>query len=232
MPIQIRLGGQLKGLWILPTRRRLEKLAKFFEAATTAGISTPGVVLVQKDEFFELRGEYEALKLPLGWKVLPTMTEGMGDKCREIWPAISKLDWVGLGVDDLRPQTPGWDRTLLSHLNGKNIVSCNDGQQGPNRMSGITVFSMGLLRAIGYLYAPGFWHTYMDNVWEDIGRDTGCWTYVGDVLITHDHPFKPGNLPDETHKKSYGQQQRDSEAYANWVKNERVAVAARVKALG
>ncbi len=235
MPIQICAGGQLKGLWILPSRRRLGKLARFFEAATLAEMTTPGVVLVQKDEFFELKDEYDALKLPQGWKVLPTMADGMGDKCREIWPAIKNLDWVGLACDDLRPVTDGWDETLKSRINGKNIVTCNDGQQGSLRMAGITMFSGPLLRAIGYLYAPGFWHTYMDNVWEDIGRMTGCWTYVNDVLVLHDHPFTNQQLDpakaDETALKSYGQPQRDMQAYQQWVKLERDAIVARVKAL-
>lgn len=221
----------MKGLWILPSRRRIGKLTKFFESAVNAGMTTAGVVLVQKDELAELRAEYDALKLPAGWKILPTLADGFGDKNREIWPAIKNLDWVGLGVDDLRPQTQGWDRILLSHINGKNIVTCNDGQQGNLRMSGITMFSCGLLRTIGYLYAPEFWHTYMDNVWEDIGRGADCWTYVDEVLITHDHPFRPGSVPDETHQKSYGQQKRDSDAYEKWKRLDRDAVIQRIKAM-
>lgn len=225
----------MKGLWILPSRRRLVKLAKFFEAATGAGMTTPGAVLVQKEELFELQSEYEALKLPSGWKILPTMGEGMGDKCREIWPAIKNLDWVGLACDDLRPQTMGWDQTLKAYINGKNIVTCNDSQQGNVRMAGITMFSGPLLRAIGYLYAPGFWHTFMDNVWEDIGRATNCWTYVHEVLVTHDHPFTNQQLDpaktDETTLKSYGQQKRDMDAYAHWKQHEMAGVIERVKAL-
>lgn len=225
----------MKGLWLLPSRRRIGKLTKFFETATQAGITTPGVVLVQKDELQELKADYESIKLPSGWKILATNGEGMGDKCREIWPAIQNLDWVGLACDDLRPQTYGWDQKLKAFINGKNIVTCNDGQQGNTRMAGITMFSGGFLRAIGYLYAPYFWHTYMDNVWEDIGKLTGCWTYVPDVLITHDHPFTNQQLDpaktDETTLKSYGQQTRDLAAYQIWVKNERDGVVQRVKAL-
>lgn len=225
----------MKGLWLLPSRRRLEKLAKFFSCATQTGMTTGGVVLVQKDELEELKAGYEALQLPSGWKILPTVSEGMGDKLREIWPAIRNLDWVGLACDDLRVQTQGWDQRLKSYIDGKNIVTCNDGIQGPNRMSGITLFSGPLLRAIGYLYAPHFWHTYMDNVWEDIGREGECWTYVDDVLVTHDHPFTDQRLDpakaDETSYKSYGQGQRDAQAYALWSQNDKAGVIERVKAL-
>jgi hypothetical protein len=193
------------------------------------------VVLVQRDELEASKAEYNAVRLPRGWQILPTMTDGLGDKCREIWPAIKNFDWVGLGCDDLRPSTPGWDKTLLERVNGKNIVTCNDGQQGNSRMSGITMFSGGVLRAMGYMFPPNFWHTYVDNVWEDIGRGANCWTYVDEVLITHEHPFRNQQidpaLADETTYKSYGQQARDIAAYQSWIATERDAVIARVKAI-
>lgn len=225
----------MKGLWLLPTRRRLKKLAQFFDASTANGLSTPGVLLVQQDELAELKSAYDALQLLQNWKILPTIGEGMGDKLREVWPAIKNLDWVGLACDDLRPQTPGWDQTLLRHVNGKNIVTCNDGQQGNLRMAGITIFSGALLRTIGYLYAPGFWHTWMDNVWEDLGRETQCWTYVPDVLVTHDHPFRNQQidpaLADETTYKSYGQSARDQAAYVIWKHTEFKSVCERIRTL-
>jgi len=225
----------MKGLWLLPSRRRIGKLTKFFEAAMGNGITTPGVVLVQKEELKELQAQYDAIKKPDNWSILPTISDGQGDKYREVWSAVKDLDWVGIGCDDLRPQTKDWDKTLLSYIDGKNVVSCNDGQQGSLRMSGITVFSGGLLRAMGYIYPPHFWHTYVDNVWEDIGRTTGCWKYVDDVLVLHDHPFVNQQIDpakaDETTSKSYGQQARDIEAYKHWMANERENVIQRVKGI-
>lgn len=197
------------------------------------GMTMPGVVLVQKDELAEMKAIYDNIKMPANWSILATNADGLADKCREVWPAVSKLDWVGLGCDDLRPQTPGWDKTLVEAVNGKNMVSCNDGTQGGLRMAGITVFSGGLLRAMGYMFPPHFWHTYVDNVWEDIGREVPCWTYVDSVLIKHDHPFvsQVAVDPDETHLKSYGQQERDIAAYKQWIATEKDAVIARIKAL-
>ena len=214
----------MRGLWLLPSRRRLTKLATFFDHAVRNGMTTPGAVLVQKDELAELRAGYDALVLPAGWQILPTNADGMGDKYREIWPAVKDLDWVGIACDDLRPQTAGWDRTLLEHVNGQNIVTCNDGQQGASRMSGITVFSGAILRAIGCIYPPGFWHAYLDNCWEDLGRATNCWTYIDSVLVTHDHPFTNQQLDpakaDETSYKSYGRMAQDHAAYVAWKRDE------------
>lgn len=225
----------MRGLWLLPSRRRLGKLAAFFQAAMDNGISTPGAVLVQKDELIELKAEYDKLVLPKGWSILPTTADGMGDKYREVWPAVKDLGWIGIACDDLRPCTPWWDRAILTRVNGKNVVSCNDGQQGNARMAGITIFSGGLLRAIGYIYPPGFWHTCVDDVWEDIGRSTGCWDYEPDVLVKHDHPFVnqqiDPNKADDTTLRSYGQTARDSEALRWWRQTERAGVLERVKAL-
>lgn len=226
----------MKGLWILPSRRRIGKLTNFFKSAMENGMTTPGIVLVQQDELKECQTEYDAIVKPDNWKILPTYADGQGDKYREIWSAVRNLDWIGIGCDDLRPQTKDWDKTLLSKITGKNIVSCNDGQQGNLRMSGITVFSGSVLRAMGYIYPPNFWHTYVDNVWEDIGRGANCWTYVDEVLVLHDHPFvnqqlDPEKADDTTHK-SYGQQERDQEAYRQWLITERDSVIQRVMAIG
>lgn len=225
----------MKGLWLLPSRRRLAKLATFFQNAIENGMTTPGAVLVQKDELSELKAQYDAIQLPTNWKILPTIADGMGDKYREIWPAVKNFDWVGIGCDDLRPQTKDWDNLLLSQVNSKNIVTCNDGQQGNLRMAGITIFSGNVLRAMGYIYPPDFWHTYVDNVWEDIGRGANCWTYVDEVLIKHDHPFVNQQIDpakaDDTTNKSYGQGQRDQSAYHAWVQYERQKVIDRVKAI-
>jgi len=218
-----------RGLWLLPSRRRIEKLKLFFTVLPT----TPGVVLVQKDELAELKAEYGALTLPKGWAILPTHSDGLADKCREVWPSVRGLDWVGLGCDDLRPQTQGWDAKLVHRITGRNIVTCDDGVQHDARMSGITVFSGELLRTMGYMFPPNFWHTYVDNVWEDLGRGADCWTYVGDVLVTHDHPFTDQKLDpakaDDTTYKSYGQQARDVQAYQHWLATEKDAVIKRVK---
>lgn len=226
----------MKGLWLLPSRRRLAKLRQFFEVSCANGMSTPGLVLVQQDELAELKAEYDALPLPANWEVVPMQSDGMGDKYREIWPAVKNLDWIGIACDDLRPQTLAWDQTLLARINGRNVVSCEDGNQGASRMSGITVFSGGLLRAIGYIYAPGFWHTYMDNVWEDLGRATGCWTYEPSVLVTHEHPFVNQQIDpakaDETTYKSYGRMEQDRIAYIAWRQYEFAPICERIKALG
>ena len=52
-----------EGRWYLPTRRRIAKLKAFFESAN---LSTPGTIMVQREEFHELRYDYAGIELPQG----------------------------------------------------------------------------------------------------------------------------------------------------------------------
>ncbi len=220
------------GKWYLPTRRRLQKLGAFLASAEQTGISTPGTIIVQEDEFNELQDGYLALKLPDGWSFSLTEADGMGAKLKELWPEIKEREWFGWLVDDLICETQGWDQTLISALNGKNFVSAWDGGQKPERMC-VPVFSKALLEAVGYIYPPGFFHTYLDDVWEHLGRSTGCWQMVPEVKLTHHHGFtaegwKPS---DETEKISYSRMAEDKLAFERWKKYVASGTVARIKTM-
>ena len=201
------------GLWLLPSRGRPHALAKFMTAAIKHGVSTPGWVLIHESE----RELYEPVPLAPGWKLKVTQTHGMGDKFREIWPMVRNVDWLGWVVDDVVPMTDNWDTTLIGGLNGANVISCNDGARAPWRMC-CPVFSGDLLRAVGYIYAPGFHHTYMDDAWEQIGVATGCWWVCMDVTLKHEDAFQTGR-EDATHKLSYGRNAEDQATYHAWRQN-------------
>lgn len=204
----------MSGFWLLPSHGRPKTLAKFMRAALKCNTSTPGLVLVQKNELLTHREEYDAIEMPKGWHYRITKTQGMGDKFREIYPEVRHLDWIGWVVDDLVPLTDKWDAVMISGLNGKNIISCNDGARAPFRMCA-PVFSGDLLRAVGYIYAPGFWHTYMDDAWEAIGKATGSWWVCMDVVLKHEDAFQTG-VADATHMLSYGKNEQDKAAFENW----------------
>lgn len=216
----------MRGAWLLPTRRRLPTLKRFLDAARATGVSTPGMILVQEAEYVKLMDEYAALELPAGWRIVPTRAEGMGDKFREVWPAIRDMDWVGWVVDDVVPETQGWDRTLISGLNGANVISCNDGARAPYRMCA-PVFSGDWLRALGYLYAQGFWHSYWDDALEQLGRATDTWWVCMDVVLRHVDAFQTG-VQDDTHRMSYGRSAEDKAALNVWRRNEMDAAVRRI----
>lgn len=220
------------GRWYLPTRRRIAKLTAFFASAIETGISTPGSIIVQAEEFNELQDEYLAIPLPKDWEFSLTQQESMGGKFKELWDEIKERDWFGWLVDDLVCETPHWDTLLIGGLDGKNFTSAWDGGQKPERMC-VPVFSKALLDAVGYVYPPGFFHTYLDDVWEHLGRSTGCWQMMPEVKLTHHHGFQPeGWTPsDETEKISYSHLAEDKEAFERWKKYVSAGTIERIKAL-
>lgn len=210
----------MKGTWLLPTRGRPAMLRRFFEAAQRTGQSTPGLVLYSND------ADIEGVAIPQNWHAHQTQAEGMGEKFREIWPWVRDMDWVGWVVDDVVPETQGWDRTLISGLNGQNVISCNDGARAPFRMCA-PVFSGDWLRALGYLYAPGFWHSYWDDALEQLGRATDTWWVCMDVVLRHHDAFQTG-VADETHQRSYGRAAEDKAAWLAWRRGEMDGAVRRI----
>lgn len=221
----------MKGLWLLPTRRRLDILQRFLDAAINTGISTPGAILVNDKELVELQSEYEKLRLPDGWVVVSSPCDSIVETNRGALPLYKNLDWVGLLTDDVVPETKDWDRKLLESNDGKTIITCDDGGQAPKRMCGAHIFPVALFRAVGYLFPSGFYHTFVDDIWETLGRESGCWKVRMDVMVRHLHPWVTG-IQDDTHKHSYNveRSRHDRQAYEEWKLYYKDRSIARLKA--
>ncbi len=221
-------AGTPTGFWLLPTRRRIPRLTRFLEAAIRTGISTPGRILVQRRELESLAGDYARLPLPENWRVVPTETDGFGDKQREYWPEIREAAWTGVMGDDMVPETPRWDALLLERLRPGLVVSCYD----PKGRISAPIYSGELLRAVGCLFPPGFWHQYTDDLWETLGRQTGCWQIYPELMVRHIHPFrKDGDPVDETHRLSYGRTHQDKAAWERWKQTEMKPALERIRAM-
>ena len=191
-------------MWLLPTRNRLANLQRFFAACGQTGVSTPGLVLVDEMDYAEHQARYDELQLPPQWKLRLTRGLTQGEKTREIWDEIVDRDWVGRLGDDNVPVTPFWDRRWVDALDGWNVISCNDGWQAPRRIADCWVISGQLLRAVGYIFAPGMHHLFVDDLWETIGREASCWKCDMNVLVRHLHILKGDAPADATHRIVYG----------------------------
>ncbi len=213
----------MKGTWLLPTRGRPATLARFLAASVATGMSTSGLIL------YSQASDIDGVEIPPNWAAWLTKAEGMGDKFREIWPVIRDMDWVGWVVDDVIPETQGWDTTLIGGLNGANVISCNDGARAPFRMCA-PVFSGDWLRALGYLYPETFWHSYWDDALERLGRATDSWWVCMEVVLRHTDAFQTGQ-PDATHALSYGRTAQDKAALIAWRRNEMDGAVRRIMAL-
>ena len=222
----------MDGVWLLPTRGRIGNLRRFLNAAREMGTSTPGWILINDDEWSEWRHEYEPLLAlaPRGWSFVPVHADSYGAALRAVWNKVEHMRWVGLVSDDLVPCTSTWDVQLLAALQGWNFVSSNDGWQAPQRMHGAVAWSGDLLRAVGYLFPPGLRHIFHDDLWEGLGRETGCWQVRMDIMCRHLHESLEG-VRGPTMDSQSALWQHDEAWFRDWEKAEKAETVERVRGL-
>lgn len=192
---------------LLPTLNRIRLLKQFLQSAIDCNTTTPGMIIVDENDYQKNKDHYDNLTMPKNWSVVKTKAVKMGDKIREVWPLVEKsgCKWVNLLNDDHVIKTKGWDRILEDRIDGTNFVTCNDGWMSPRKASGATVFSMGLLKTVGIpIYPNGMAHLFIDDLWESIGRSTGVWEVDHSVLIEHHNQLKTPDKRDETFGAIYG----------------------------
>lgn len=225
----------MNGVWLLPTKGRIDNLRRFLTAARETATDTPGWVLVNHDELERDRASYElAMRVgPPGWELRPVEAECYGDALRFVWDDVKDMDWVGLVSDDLVPTSSKWDTQLLSGLQRWNFISSNDGWQASadirvGRMHGATAWSGAILRAAGWLMPPGLRHIFHDDVWETLGRETGSWQTRMDVLVKHLHEALQG-VRGPTMDPTSALWQHDQAVFEAWRSIEKDAAVARIR---
>ncbi len=189
----------------MPSLNRPANLARFFQACYATAVSTPGAVLIDRNDYAANQAAYEALEMPIGWQIWQTEGVTQGDKVREVWARVVNCAWLGLIGDDNIPETGRWDQIMVSQLSESGIVSCNDGWQAPQRIANCWIMSGPVVRAVGYIFAPGLHHMFVDDIWETLGSQTGAWQCRMDVMVRHTHVMKGDAEPDDTHRAAYGE---------------------------
>ena len=228
-------------MWLLPSRRRPANLARFFDAYKATGATTPGMVIIDQEDLVEHYADYRAIGLPVGWHLDATVGKTQGEKIAEVWHRVQHCAWLGLIGDDCEPRTPALGPAAArAAWTLANIVSCDDGWQAPKRLGNCWVMGGELVRAVGYIFPPGLQHLCVDDVWETIGREAGCWTCRMDVLVAHRHVLKGEAAADDTHKLVYGSATVDTagglwpddmRAFAEWRESDRHRAVAAARAL-
>lgn len=231
---------------LLPTLNRITKLQNFLRSAVEAETSVPGLIIVDEqdyqDQFIDGVSLYNHLDLPEGWEVVRTKAVTMGDKVREVWPIVKKRcrPWAMLVNDDHHIVSKNWDKILLSSLDGKNYVSAND--RSPRTFLTpvtATAWSMGLLDALDWpIYPPGLSHLFIDDVWRELGKATGCWRIQTKAVVTHRHVLFGEGEKDATHNAVYGENfpqkpgkmwDQDQATFQNFMKHDFAATVEKIK---
>lgn len=229
-------------MWLIPSRRRLTKLRNFCDSAMAAETTTPALIIVDKQDYKDNEEAYLKLETHhfpnAEWKIHVSEAVGMGPKVREVWGIVKDRKWVGVLNDDHHIITKHWDVKLISQLNGKNFLTCNDGWNAPKRAAGATVFSMPLMEAFGFpMFPPQIDHLGIDDVFEQLGRACGCWEIDMSVKVEHHHAFKNPDMIDDTHRAVYGtlpwgqspESKHTQEAFNEWFTKDFPGIVARVK---
>ena len=174
-----------KGLWLLPSSRRVENLHRFFEACFVTNTKTRGVVLVQSDEYEELKEEYSKLWLPEGWAIVSSPFPTHSGRIKEFVKQFMDHDWVGVITDEHIPTTPDWDRLIIEGVQGWNVVGCNDCYQAPHVLGGCFAVSGDILRAVGGLVPDGMESANISDIWGTLCREASCLIYKIDVMVRY-----------------------------------------------
>ncbi len=216
------------GVWLLPTRGRPDNLKRFMRSAREIGTSTPGLVIINKND----TSDYDSVRQHLldGWEIIRVDATSYGESVRAVWSRTKDLKWIGLLADDHVPCTPNWDTQLIASLRGWNFVSSNDSWQAPNRMHGAVCFSGDLLRAVGWLFPDRLRHIFHDDIFETIGRETGCWEVRMDVMVKHLHEALQGIIGPTMDKNSL-LWKHDEARFNEWLQYEKDDCVKKVRAL-
>lgn len=208
----------MNGLLLIPSLNRASRVETFLKSYKEAESSIPVLVIVDKND----PGLDDYFKVDFRKDISFIMTQGvsMGDKLRETWSIYKDLDHVMLCNDDHKIIGPKeWDKRLISKLNGENFVSTSDGWKTDGKKTlpaGMTSWSGSLIRAVGYIFPPELNHMFIDNIWMDLGLETGCWDLDLDTIISHEHATRSPEWKDDTHHKSESFLHKDAETYLKW----------------
>lgn len=223
------------GLWLMPTHGRVKtNVPRFFAAAQATGMTTPGVLVVDRADYEANAYDYDALDLPANWTVHVVKGGGCAAATREAMADLftDDIQWLGWLGDDIIPETEHWDVMTIRQLTGWNVVSSADGAHAPHKLNGISVWSGDLVRAVGYLFPPGLQHMYLDDIWEELGRATGCWQCDMSIMGRHAHAsWGAEKNKDPTYVKTNSRWPEDDKAFYGWMRAEKTEAANRIFAL-
>lgn len=229
------MDPKAKGFWLMPTFGRVKtNVPRFFAAAKAAGMTTPGYLVVDHADYESNPYDYDSLLLPNNWTVHLVKGGGCASATNEALTDLftDDVEWIGWLGDDIIPETEHWDVKAIRQLNGWNVVSTNDGAHAPHKLNGISVWSGDLVRAVGYLFPEGIQHMYLDDVWENIGRETACWQCDMSIMGRHAHAsWGAEKDKDPTFAKTNSRWPEDDRAFQRWEDGEKTNAVNRVFAL-
>jgi len=202
---------------LLPTRGRPESLERFLVAYKATMTELPVTIRIDNDD--PRLDDYMKISRASWqhWIVGPRVGAVQG--CNEIFRKFPHEPvYVGVG-DDLVPKTEHWD-TELAMAAGLWGVSFGDDLFGmgyaPDRFPVHPVIGGNLLRAVGWLSPPGFWHLFIDQIWGQIARALDCLHFCPEVIVEHLHFGNNKSPMDQTYRDHMVLGKGDYSLWSQW----------------
>lgn len=195
---------------VVPTRGRPHTVAELAKAFTSSCTGQTRLLIAVDDDDPEMSAYCEAVTEAK--KVFPDtgivvqaapgcMAVALNMAVGHVLAGGEQPKAIGFMGDDHRPRTLGWDTSYLEALDSRpGVVYGNDLIHGENLPTQFAV-SRSVAQALGFLSPPGLKHLYIDNYWLDIGRESGCLTYLPDVTVEHMHPVADKGEYDEGYQR-------------------------------
>jgi len=201
---------------ICPTlwrRGKVEKLIESWEATPRAGQTDLALITDRADP------SYQGLTLPRGVRIWQTM-EGEGG---EMLSTADKTNIAAAGFwndyralmstgDDAWFMTTHWDKLLLDPIADRPGFTYPDMTGREVGVPGICVISSPIVRALKWMFLPGLRHYWADNVWQDLGQQSG-----GTYKFIKECVFLDAYGPhDPTYTRAQSSSADDNETYKRW----------------
>lgn len=220
-------------MWCLASLNRIPSLRECLISMYGVGVSTPGKIILGPHQQADIPN---VKPVPKGWTVECQHKDdkSLMDVMNRFVRDYPDLEWYGYIQDDLKFVTRRWDTRLVEAAGNLGIASCNDLWRAPKRNTGACVFGGDLVRAWGFWGPPKLQHCYMDDFWEDSGRQCENWKVLMDVITPHRHFANPKNKApmDATYKFSYAPGGEDMTEWKRYSSSQDYAdLLARVKEL-
>ena len=226
---------------VIPSRGRPDRARQAVQAVrdTAALVATSDVLAVDADD--PLLPEDKALHFrPFGAEVMTVVlqageTGSLVKATNTVSMRIASVDpraIIGNLGDDHMCRTPGWDRTIEDALRTPGVAYGDDLLQG-EALPTAPFISAEIVTALGYYALPDLEHMFIDNVWRDVGAQTGTLHYLPDVVIEHVHPATGKVEWDEGYARVNNVRaiKRDHDRYYSWRQHAMGHDVGRVRAM-
>ena len=102
---------------------------------------------------------------------------------------LTGVDTIGFINDDMEFVEKDWERQLLAVRDAGAKVIFGERNKTSAGMGNFPFIDARMPAALGFLAPPHMVHLYVDDFWQEVGRQLNSITYLEKPIIIHNHPI-------------------------------------------